>query len=85
MITTRSTGLAAIDAIPEQTLSAVMLEIAESRERARMIDPDKLRARAERRISEIPLRSSVFLDYRTGKGDAYRQVLRWLDELEGGE
>lgn len=74
-----------IDTLPDETRDQVMYEVAESRERARMIDPDELRARAKRRISELRPRPSVFPDYRGGKRDAYSTVLRWLDELEGGE
>ncbi len=76
--------LDAADALPEQTLGEVMHEIAESRERARMICTDELRARAKRRVSEL---YSAFpdnpADYTRGKRDAYSTVLRWLDELEG--
>ncbi len=72
--------LPAIDVIPDQTLEEVMLEIAESRERARMVDPDELRVRVKRRLS---LLKGHIPDYRRGKREAYMDVLRWLDELEG--
>ncbi len=73
-----------IDVLPDETLSEVMYETAQSREQARMIDPDELRARAKRRLFELysPF-PDYHADYRTGKRDAYRTVLRWLNELEG--
>ncbi len=76
-----------IDTIPDETLSEVMYEVSECRgvpAQARMIDPDELRARAKRRLSELAAeRPFVLPDYRAGKGEAYGTVLRWLDELEG--